>query len=145
MVVGGYGAFVVNNAPASKPIAKAPDGLFVGLAGHHPDFTPKGVQKFEWDPAAQILKEAWVNTEVSSVNSVPVVSNASNKVYTVGARNGQWTLEALDWTSGESAFYFVTGSSRFNTQYSGVLMDEEGRIMHTTVHGIVRYERKPNR
>lgn len=141
VVVGGYGAFVVNNAPASKPISKAPDGIFVGLAGHHPDFTPHGVQKFEWDPEAQQLREAWVNNEVSSANSVPLVSNKSEKVYTVGARNGRWTLEALDWSTGESAFYYETGSSRFNTQFSGVLMDQEGRIIHTTIHGIVRYER----
>ncbi len=141
VVVGGYGAFVVNNAPASKPLAKAPDGAYIGLAGHHPDFTPHGVQKFEWDPEARQLREAWVNTEVSSANSVPIVSNASNMVYTVGARDGQWTLEALDWTTGESIFHYLTGSSRYNTQFSGVMMDQEGRLMHTTIHGIVRYER----
>jgi len=143
VVVGGYGAFVVNNAPASKPISRIPNGAYVGLAGHHPDFTPHGVQKFEWDPDTKSLKEAWVNTEVSSVNSVPIVSNGSNTVYTVGARDGEWTLEALDWTTGESIFHYITDSSRFNTQFSGVLMDQEGRIFHTTIHGIVRYERLP--
>jgi hypothetical protein len=143
VVVGGYGAFVVNNAPGSKPIKKAPDGAYVGLAGHHPDYTPHGVQKFEWDPAAQALTEAWINSEVSSVNSVPIVSNGANMVYTVGARDGKWTLEGLDWTTGESVFHYVTGSNRFNTQFSGVLMDQEGRLFHTTVHGIVRYERLP--
>jgi hypothetical protein len=143
VVVGGYGAFVVNNAPANKPIKKAPDGAYVGLAGHHPDYTPHGVQKFEWDPKARALKEAWVNSEVSSVNSVPIVSNKANMVYTVGAREGKWTLEGIDWTNGESVFHFTTGSSRYNTQFSGVLMDQEGRLMHTTIHGIVRYERLP--
>jgi hypothetical protein len=143
VVVGGYGAFVVNNAPASKPISKAPDGAYVGLAGHHPDYTPHGVQKFEWDPAAQALKEAWVNREVSSVNSVPIVSNDANMVYTVGARDGKWTMEGLDWSTGESVFHYLTGSTRYNTQFSGVLMDQEGRLLHTTVHGIVRYERLP--
>tara|TARA_R110001599_G_scaffold353815_1_gene598774 strand:+ start:16674 stop:17585 length:912 start_codon:yes stop_codon:yes gene_type:complete len=143
VVVGGYGAFVVNNAPASKPISTIPNGAYVGLAGHHPDFTPHGVQKFEWNPSTRSLQEAWVNTEVSSVNSVPIVSNASNTVYTVGARDGEWALEALDWTTGESAFHYFTGSSRFNTQFSAVLMDQEGRIFHTTIHGIVRYERLP--
>ena len=115
----------------------------MGLAGHHPDYTPHGVQKFEWDPQAKTLREAWVNSEVSSVNSVPIVSNGSNMVYTVGARDGKWSMEALDWTTGESVFHFITGSSRFNTQFSGVLMDQEGRLMHTTIHGIVRYERLP--
>jgi hypothetical protein len=143
VVVGGYGAFVVNNAPASRPIAQAHSGLYVGLPGNHPDFTPRGVQKFEWDPEARQLKEAWINPEVSSINSVPVVSNGADMVYTVGAREGRWTLEAIDWTTGESAFHYVVGSSRFNTQYSGVLLDQEGRLMHTTTHGLVRYERRP--
>ena len=143
VVVGGYGAFVVNNAPASKPVSKAPDGAYVGLAGHHPDYTPHGVQKFEWDPKARALKEAWINSEVSSVNSVPIVSNGANMVYTVGARDGEWTMEGLDWSTGESVFHYTTGSSRYNTQFSGVLMDQEGRLLHTTIHGIVRYERLP--
>ena len=81
--------------------------------------------------------------ETSSANSVPIVSLASDKAYTVGARGGKWTIEALDWTSGQSAFYYETGSSRFNTLFSGLTLDQEGRIMHTTTHGIVRYERPP--
>ena len=71
------------------------------------------------------------------------MSNESNRVYTVGARGGKWTLEALDWTTGQSAFHYMTGSTRYNTQFSGVLLDEDGRIFHTTIHGIVRYERMP--
>ncbi len=144
VVVSGYGAMVVNNAPASVPLKRVPAGAYIGLAGHHPDFTPYGIQKFAWDPAARELREAWVNKEVSSANSVPIVSAAANKVYTVGARGGKWTLEALDWTSGQSAFYYETGSSRFNTLFSGVMLDQEGRAMHTTFHGIVRYERPPD-
>jgi hypothetical protein len=143
VVVGGYGALVVNNAPASKPLGRAPDGAFIGLAGHHPDYTPRGLQKFEWDPETQVLKEAWVNSEVSSVNSVPIVSNGANMVYTVGARDGSWTMEGIDWTSGESVFHYTTASSRYNTQFSGVLLDQEGRLFHTTTHGILRYERRP--
>ncbi len=144
VVVSGYGAMVVNNAPASVPLKQVPAGAYIGLAGHHPDFTPYGIQKFAWDPAARELREAWVNKEISSANSVPIVSAAANKVYTVGAREGKWTLEALDWTSGQSAFYYETGSSRFNTLFSGVMLDQEGRAMHTTFHGIVRYERPPD-
>jgi hypothetical protein len=144
VVVSGYGAMVVNNAPASRPLEQAPDGAFIGMAGHHPDYTPHGIQKFEWNPQSRSLQQAWVNTEISSVNSVPIVSAASDKVYTVGARDGKWTMEALDWTSGQSAFYYETGSSRFNTLFSGLMLDQEGRVMHTTTHGIVRYERPPN-
>ena len=143
VIVGGYGAFVVNNAPSSKPIERVPDGAYIGLAGFHPDFTPYGVQKFEWDPQARELKYAWVNTEVSSPNSAPMVSTGSNVVYTMGAHDGSWTLQGVDWLSGETRFMWKVGSSRYNTQYSGILIDQEGRIVHTTLHGIVRYERLP--
>lgn len=141
VIVGGYGTFVVNNAPASKPLEKAPDGAYTGLAGFHPDFTPYGVQKFEWDPHAQELQAAWVNTEASSPNSAPMVSTGSNVVYTMGAHDGQWTLQGIDWMTGKTKFMWTIGSSRYNTQYSGILIDQEGRIVHTTIHGIVRYER----
>lgn len=141
VVVGGYGAMVVNNAPANKPIKKAPDAAYIGLAGHHPDYTPHGIQKFEWDPEAKQLKSAWVNNEVSSANCVPIVSNGSDTVYTLGGRNGKWTMFGANWTTGETALTYEVGSSRYNTQFAGILMDEEGRLLHNTIHGIVRYER----
>ena len=145
VVVGGYGAFVVNNAPASfpSPVFEKFPSMLAGFAGRDPAFTPLGIQKFEWDPTARELKEAWVNTAVSSANSVPVVSTGSNLVYTVGARNNEWTLEAIDWDTGASAFHYVTGSYRYNTLFSGLFLDQEGRIIHTTAYGIVRYQRFP--
>lgn len=145
VVVGGYGAFVVNNAPASfpSPLFERFPSLLAGFAGRDPAITPHGIQKFEWDPVAQELREAWVNTEISSANSVPVISTASNLIYTVGARNNEWTLEAIDWDTGASAFHYVTGSYRYNTLFSGLFLDEEGRVIHTTAYGILRYERFP--
>lgn len=143
VVVGGYGALVVNNEPASVPdgFPVLGSSVLVAYAGADPAFTPHGVQKFEWDPDARELGEAWVNVDVVSANSVPVVSTGSNLVYTVGVRDRGWTLEAIDWTTGESAFHLVTGSSRYNSLFSGISLDEDGRILHTTTFGIVRYER----
>jgi hypothetical protein len=111
----------------------------VGHSGNDPAFAPHGVQKFAWDPERQELREAWVTQEVSSANSVPIVSSGSDTVYTVGSRDGEWSLEGIDWTTGESRFHWVTGSARYNTLFSGVFIDEEGRVLHTTAFGIVRY------
>jgi hypothetical protein len=145
VVTGGYGAFVVNNDPASVPdgFPAAGNRVLVGFAGSDPAFTPSGLQKFEWDPEAGALAEAWVNTEVSSANSVPIVSTGSDILYTVGARDGDWTMEGVDWTTGESAFHYVTGSNRYNSHFSGINLDEDGRLIHTTSFGIVRYDRPP--
>lgn len=142
VVVGGYGAMVVNNQPASVPDDFPPAGVRVlaGYAGADPAYTPAGVQKFAWDPDSQEFAEAWSTQEVSSVNSVPVVSTGSDIVYTVGARDGDWTLEGIDWETGESAFHWVTGSNRYNSLFSGINLDEDGRVMHTTAFGLLRYE-----
>ncbi len=101
------------------------------------------MQKFEWDPDTSQFREAWVATEISSANSVPMVSTGSNLVYTVGARDGQWTLEGSTGPTGASAFHWVTGSNRYNSLFSGINLDEHGRVLHTTMFGIVRYDVAP--
>ena len=145
VVVGGTGILVVNNEPASIPNGwpAAATTLLVGYAGNDPLFKPSGVQKFNWDMVNDTLTEDWVNSEVSSVNAVPIVSTASDIVYTVGARNGNWTVEAVDWTTGDSVFTYTTISARYNTLFSGMNLDQDGRIIHTTAFGIARYERLP--
>jgi hypothetical protein len=142
VVVGGYGALVVNNDPASIPpnFPAAATRVLAGFSGADPAFTPHGMQKFEWDPQQRQFREAWANSTVSSANAVPIVSTGSSLVYTVGARDGKWTVESIDWETGESKFYWITGSNRYNTLFSGMNIDDQGRIIHTTAFGIVRYD-----
>jgi hypothetical protein len=59
-------------------------------------------------------------------------------VYLIGARDNQWTLEAMDWSTGESEFHYVIGGQRYNPMFSGTLLDEEGRIHYGTPWGRVR-------
>jgi hypothetical protein len=140
ITVSGYGAMTVNNEPASIPDGFPDRGarLLVFFLGHDPAYTPHGLHKYEWDPRARALREAWVNTEVSSPNSVPFVSEGSDLVYTCGARDGAWTIEAVDWTTGRSAFHLVTGGSRFNTLGAGVMLDEDGRLLFGSIFGKTR-------
>ena len=53
---------------------------------------------------------------------------------------GQWGLEAVDWKTGTNAFHWTTGSNRDNTLFSGTNLDQQGRVIHTTAFGIVRYD-----
>ncbi len=145
ITVSGYGAMTVNNEPAGRP-----DGLpaqaarmLCFLLGHKPEYTPHGLHKYEWDPQARELRRAWVNAEVSSPNSVPFVSQESDLVYTCGARAGKWTIEAVDWTTGESRFHYVLGGSQFNTLGAGVTLDEEGRLLFGNIFGKTRIRRDP--
>jgi hypothetical protein len=144
VVVAGTGALVVNNVPRNVPwyVPNAAKPLLAGFLGSSPRYQPFGVQKFEWDPFARRLRQAWTNREISSPNSVPLVSLASNAVYLVGARQDRWTLEALDWSTGKERFHFLIGGQRYNSLFSGTLLDEAGRIHYGTHWGRVRLDPK---
>jgi len=139
VVVGGYGALTVNNEPRNLPWGA---GRFVvpisGFLGHLPEYQPFGVQKFAWQPGTRTLEVAWVNREVSSPNAVPILSLDSNLVFSVGVRDGSWTVEALDWNSGDSAYHLVVGDQLYNSAYAAIQIDEAGRLLWGTVWGRAR-------
>tara|TARA_B100000586_G_scaffold49762_1_gene33107 strand:+ start:18 stop:368 length:351 start_codon:yes stop_codon:yes gene_type:complete len=108
------------------------------LLGHHAEYRPQGLHKYRWDPVERQFREAWVNTEISSPNSVPSVSLDADLVYTCGTRDGRWTIEAIDWSTGESVGHFEVGDSLYNTLGAGVILDEDGRILYGTIFGKVR-------
>ncbi len=139
VVVSGYGALVVNNRPRNIPFYMPENGFshgfLIGPLGSNPRFQPFGVQKFHWDPSDRKLYTSWVNEDVSSPNGVPWVSAGTNQVYFIGARNNQWTLEALDWYSGDETFHYVIGGQKYNSEYSGVTLDENGQVFYGTIWG----------
>jgi hypothetical protein len=144
VVVSGYGALVVNNEPRNVPwwVPSQAARLYVSYLGSSPKHQPFGVQKFQWNAARRRFEAAWVNREISSPSCVPLVSEPSDRVYLIGARENQWTLEALDWQTGESDFHWVIGGQRFNPLFSGTLLDQSGRIHYGVPWGRVRLEPK---
>jgi hypothetical protein len=140
VVVAGYGALIVNNVPRNAPwyLPSRARTLLVSYLGSNPAYQPYGVQKFEWDETAQALRNAWVNRKVSSPSCVPIVSYPSDRVYLIGARENRWTLEALEWSDGRSAFYSVIGGQRYNPLFSGTILDELGRIHYGSPWARVR-------
>lgn len=142
VVVAGYGAVVVNNQARNVPDTETGQVVLIysSFLGNDPLFQPFGMQKFEWDPEARELKNAWVNTTISSPNSVPYISLDSNMIYTVGARDGLWTVEGVDFGSGESRFHYVVGGARHNSLFSGVHLDHEGRIIYGNPFGKLRVD-----
>jgi hypothetical protein len=144
VVVAGQGALVVNNQPRNAPwyLPRRAERVLVSYLGSNPHYQPFGVQKFAWDAHARVLRSAWVNESISSPNCVPIVSTGSNLLYLIGARDNQWTLEALDWETGASAFHYVIGGQRYNSLFAGTLIDEAGRIFYGTPFGRVRLNPK---
>ena len=131
---------MVNNAPRNVPwyLPERATGLLVGYLGSNPEYQPYGLQKFQWNAAKQALEYAWVNTAISSPSSVPTVGMLSNRVYFIGARDNKFTLEAINWSTGEADFHYVIGGQRYNVMYSGTSIDEDGRIHYGTPWGRVR-------
>jgi len=146
VVAAGYGMFVVNNEPRNLPPEIANDRLgkkiVLGYLNHLKEVQPFGGQKFEWDPKTKTLASAWVNKEVSSPNCVPFVSVGSNMLYLSGARDNQYTLEGIDWTTGKSAFHYRLGGQRFNSFYSQPVVDADARVMYGSTYGVVRLQPK---
>jgi hypothetical protein len=142
VVVAGYGALVVNNRPNNVPwyLPARAETLLISYLGSNPNYQPYGVQKFEWDPKARVLRDAWVNREVSSPSCVPIVSYPSDRVYLIGAREDRWTLEALEWSDGRSAYHTTIGGQRYNPLFSGTELDEQGRVHYGTPWGRVRLD-----
>jgi hypothetical protein len=140
VAVAGYGALVVNNVPRNAPPGMKGRAAFilVGFLGNEEVYQPFGVQKFRWNPEKQRLEQAWVNTGISSPNGVPGISLGNNLVYLVGARSGKWTMEALDFQTGQSAFHYMLGGQRFNGFGSAVLIDEDGRLHYGSLWGRTR-------
>ena len=140
VVVAGYGALVVNNHPRNIPwyLPGKASSLLISYLGSNPEYQPYGVQKFAWNPRSQSLEPAWVNKDVSSPSTVPIVGVGSDMVYLVGARDNLWTLEAMDWQTGQSEFHYTIGDQRYNVLFSGTLIDEDGRIHYGTPWGRVR-------
>ncbi len=143
ITVSGYGAMTVNNEPAFVPdsFPGSARRMLTFMLGHKPEYQPYGMHKYEWDPVARALRQAWVNHDVSSPNSVPFVAQASNIVYTCGVRDRRWTIEAIDWSTGRSLFHYVLGTSQFNTLGAGVTIDEDGRLLFGSMYGKTRVMR----
>ena len=142
VVVAGYGAMVVNNAPRNVPwyMPKRAASLLISYLGSNPEHQPYGVQKFAWNPHDRSFKSAWVNEQISSPSTVPIVGVGSDTAYLIGARDNQWTLEAMDWETGVSRFHYVIGGQRYNVMFAGTLIDMDGRIHYGTPWGRVRLD-----
>lgn len=147
VVVSGYGAAVVSNdyrnvdalstSTGIELIDQISNGGVILLSGTT-KVQPWGVQKFEWDKATRQLRSAWVRTDVSCPNAIPVVSEASSRFYCVGAYLGRWTIESLDWASGGGHFRkMLSPLPHYNSFYSSTQLTGDGGIIYGTMDGAI--------
>jgi hypothetical protein len=129
-IVYGYGAFFGNMEP-SKKVADQGDyvrQLVAQMAAYsQPGFAPKGGLKATWNPRRRVFEQSWISE--LSFPGVCSGSGESRLIYCMGQRKGIWTLEAIDWDSGESAFHYRLGKGmRFNLF---------GGAIHTAPNGAI--------
>ncbi len=135
VLVRGYGAFAVNNEMQKYEKTVAENVLL----GGEPDHQPFGCEKFEWDPQTRKLESVWANTEISLPNAVPTMSASTNLIYSIGSRDGTWTLEAIDWDTGESVFYYEIGDkTRHNSAFATCEVGPDSAIYYGTYFGCIR-------
>jgi hypothetical protein len=164
VLVRGYGAVVVSNdyrntlelSPENTPliyefisnnptVTSLQNGLVVTLS-QLPSVQPWGVHKFQWVPGAGVrgqgeLQTAWVNRDVSCPNGIPTMSASSNMFYCIGAMFGAWTLEGLNWGTGQRKFSkFIGFSPIYNSFYAGTQIDSNGRIISGTTLGVMQLD-----
>lgn len=111
VVVSGYGAFVVNNMPATvDPDLQATNKICqVALMG--PAYPgPLGVERFEWDPATNEWSSVWNRPDVCSTSMVPVHSQSGSMALVNGyyTETG-WEVTGLDWNTGNTVHRTVFG------------------------------------
>ncbi len=110
VLVRGYAAVVVNNLLQDEPAfwQRIPDtisGSLAAFAGGNPDIAPYGIERIDWQTTTRRCQQVWVNQNLSIPNGIPTMSEATGLFYGIGQRAGTWGLEAVDFATGESAFF----------------------------------------
>lgn len=143
VLVHGYGTVVVNNRLNLEGVGQLPANLqpFLMLLSNIPGIAPYGIEKFEWDPAARLLRLRWSNPTISLPNAIPCMSSQTGLVYCIGQRRGAWTLEAVDWETGASRFHYVIGYGFYhNSFYAATEIGPDGAIYYGTFFGVSKLQ-----
>ncbi|MCB1154852.1 hypothetical protein KDL45_14450, partial [bacterium] len=91
-------------------------------------------------PTTRTLEQAWVNADVSCPNAIPTMSEGSGLFYCIGQRDAEWTLEAIDWETGASAFHHLLGPDiKYNSYYAGTQVGPHDNIVTGTFLGTLDF------
>lgn len=138
--VAGYSVLVANTDSPSS-LSKTDYLRYIaatGLVGKTPGFIPQGMEKFEWDTDSRTLRSVWTNAQINNTTAIPLISEDSNLVYNIGVRGDVFTLEALDWQSGEPAYHYNIGASqRFNPFWGAVTLMPDGTVAYSGTFGAI--------
>ncbi len=149
LTVRGYEVVAVSNlygelSPRLKRFVRRRMGNNINHAtiyrSNQPDIAPYGVEKFAWNPRTREFASVWANREISCPNGIPTMSAETGLLYCIGQRGGYWTLEGLDWKTGESVFYRkLSRNSENNSFYAATEIGKQGNIFTGTFGGMLKF------
>jgi len=142
VLVQDYNALVVNNRLDWNILKYLPSKLqpFAMVFSNKKGIAPYGLEKFTWNPETKKLTSSWANPDISFPNGIPTMSTETGLIYCIGQRNELWTLEAVDWITGESSFYYeMTNSKRENSFYAATEIGPDNCIYTGTIFGISQF------
>jgi hypothetical protein len=103
---------------------------------------PYGIQRFTWNQEQNELTSVWVRTDLSCPNGIPTMSEATGLMYFIGQREEHWTLEAVDWATGEDAFHCkLSKNSDQNSFYAATQIGLDQTIITGTYGGVLRFNK----
>jgi hypothetical protein len=130
VLVDGWRAVVVNNTYGDFETPLEP--VLAGVA-------PPGIEQFEWDPKTRTMRTAWVIPDVSCPNGIPAMNRATNRMHCIGRRGETWTVESIDWDTGEVDPHVELGiEDRYNSVYAATEVGQGGDVWSGTITGAVR-------
>jgi hypothetical protein len=126
----GYGFFTTDPRP-NQPFpdqGSADRNIFASMAAQMlTKYALNGATKYRWDPEARKIESAWT-TDTALFREICTVS-ADEILFCQGRRDNAWTIEAIDWNTGESMFHFILGNSqKFNSGGGGIRLTPDGNI-----------------
>ena len=144
LLVRGNAVVVVDNYQQLDPVLGqfppqfAPySQLLSGLPGNQ----PTGLQRIDWNPTTRTCEEVWANPEISIPNGIPSMSAATGMIYGIGSRDGVWTLEGIDFETGEAVLTVPTTAFPSNNSfYAATQVGPDGSVWTGNFGGITRFE-----
>ena len=116
-VVKGYGT-VVLNATLPEPSPVAGDIFGNAMTAGVTRLAPRGIQKFNWNPAENKFEKSWTNMTVDNTDvMVPLVSAPTNMLYVANKTGLRYEYVGLDWDTGKmkTRWIFPDDSALYNT------------------------------
>ena len=134
---------VVNNLQRMDPVVgQLPPQVapYSQLASGLPGNAPTGIERFDWNPRTRTCDVAWSNPDIAIPNGIPTMSAATNMIYGIGSREGTWTLEGIDWDTGEEVLTVeTTAFPTSNSFYAATTLGPGATVWTGNFGGVTRF------